>query len=198
MGKEPQVQGHRTEPRLNLKKENKREKNCGRERQKWNFSKGHKAKGGGERPHSKKGLEHKKRGVRERTPRFVWGVQGLKSETQTELELAHAVRGVGRSISFDGRDLAGVAAAVHAGVALRRAEAEHRVVEHVVSVKAELGFDPFRKVEALRQRHIGEEGVRAAERIAMHVADVAASGKGERTGRWTRPYASVLTGEVRR
>ena len=62
---------------------------------------------------------------------------GLKSEPEAKLQLPHAVGCVGRGIGFDGCDPTS-AAAVNTGVALRLAEAQHGVIEHVVSVKAEL------------------------------------------------------------
>src|SRR5262245_12295829 len=65
------------------------------------------------------------------------------------------------------------------------------MVEHVVSVKAELRFDFFGEVEALRQRQVGEERVRAAERIASNVPDLAASGQRERSGSRASQSAGV-------
>lgn len=126
--------------------------------------------------------KHKKRGARERTPRLLWGVLGLESESQTELQLTHAVRCIRRSIGLDIGDLTGVASAVYAEVTLRGAEAEHRMVEHVVGVETELRFDLLGEIEALRQRQVGEEGVRTAERVATDVADLAATGQ----GKWSR------------
>ena len=73
----------------------------------------------------------------------------LESHAQTELQLAHSGRRTWRAISLDVRDLASVAAAVDASVALVRVETEHNVVEDVVRVKAELSLDAFGDREAL-------------------------------------------------
>src|ERR1700736_191188 len=54
------------------------------------------------------------------------------------------------------------------------------MVENVVSVKSELGFDSFGEVEILGHRQVGEEGPWAAEGIATHVPELAACRQGER------------------
>src|ERR1700757_5398112 len=64
-------------------------------------------------------------------PLFFSGCLWLKSESQTKLQLAHAVRCVWGSIGFDGADDS-ASRAVDACVALGRVEAKDRMVEYVV------------------------------------------------------------------
>jgi hypothetical protein len=100
----------------------------------------------------------------------------LESESETELELAHAARRPRRIVVFDVGDPARVAAAIYARVALGAAEGQHWVIEHVVSVKAELCSVPFGDGEGLRKGQVGVEPAWTTVRIAPDIADLAASG----------------------
>src|SRR5690349_865103 len=142
-------------------------------------------------------LEHKKGGAREGSP-FSFGVLLLlESEPQTELQLAHAVRRVRGSIAFDVLNAAWIAAgAVDTSVALVRVESQHRVIEYVICVKAELRFNTLGEVEALRQRHIGEERTGSAIRIETHVTNRSASGQREGTGGRACQCAGIGASEV--
>ena len=86
---------------------------------------------------------------------------------------------------------------VDASVALRGAETQHRVVEHVVSVKAELRPDLFGEVEVLRKRDVGEERTGSAEGITPNIADVTASREGKRPGSRARQRTGVKTSQIR-
>ena len=91
------------------------------------------------------------------------------------MQLPHSTRRTRRSIVFDVGDPARIAAAVYASIALRAAEGEHRVIEYVVSVKAELSLVTLRETERLRQRHIRVEPAGTTVGIASDIADLAAS-----------------------
>ena len=67
----------------------------------------------------------------------------LESEFHAKLELPHATRRTRRIVVFDVVDHARVTAAIHAGIALATVEAKDGVIEHVVSVKAELRSVPL-------------------------------------------------------
>src|ERR1051326_5251797 len=129
-----------------------------------------------------------------RAPLFVWGgcCACLESEPQTELQLAHTVWSIRGCVAFDILNAAWIAAgAVNASVALIGIEAEHRVIKYVVCVEAELCLDALSESEVLRQRHIGEESTRAAERIQPNIANCAARWQRERTGSRPRQGAGV-------
>src|SRR5580704_7978419 len=112
----------------------------------------------------------------------------LESDPDSELELPHANGRTRGGIRFDVRDLAGAAAAVHAGVA---GDGENRVVEHVVGIEPELCLDTLGDGEILRERDVIVEGVRTAIGIETDIADLAASGKHERTGSRTCRLAGI-------
>jgi hypothetical protein len=142
-------------------------------------------------PHSKKGLEHKKRGARERAPRFVWGVRGLEKELESELELTHANRSTRSRIGLNVRDLASVAATIDTGVALIGVEAQHWMVEQVVGIEAELGLDALCNSEGLGKRHIIVERMRTAIRIVAYISDLSATRKSKHAGAWSHEATRV-------
>src|SRR5215468_6897981 len=82
-----------------------------------------------------------------------------------------------RSISLNVGDLAGTAAAIEAGVALVRVEAQDRLVADVVGVKAELCRDAFGDRKVLREREVAREAARTGKGIESGVAKRAGSRK---------------------
>ena len=97
----------------------------------------------------------------------------LENEFNAELQLAHANRSTGGGIRLDVRDLAraGCAEAIDA---LVTRQGQHRMVEQVVRVKAELRLETLRNVEVLRERHVIVEGMRASIRVESEIPDLAA------------------------
>ena len=104
----------------------------------------------------------------------------LENQANAKLQLPHAVWRTGRSIGLNVGDLAGTAAAIEAGVALVRVEAQDRVVEDVVGVKAELCRDAFGDRKILRQREVAREAAGPGEGIEVGIAKCAASRKNGR------------------
>ena len=80
----------------------------------------------------------------------VW----LENDAHAKLQLAHPVGRPGRSIRLDVGDLPGTAAAVEAGVALAGVEAQDRVVEDIVGIKAELRLNTLGDCEVLCERKV--------------------------------------------
>ena len=108
----------------------------------------------------------------------VW----LENDAHAKQQLAHAVGRPGRSIRLNVGDLAGAAAAVEAGVALVRVEAQDRVVEEIVGVKPELRLYAFLNRKTLREGEVIREAAGPGEGIEAGVAKRAASRKSE----WSR------------
>src|SRR5215472_17205759 len=88
-------------------------------------------------------------------------------------------------------DLAGTAAAIEAGVALVRVEAQDRLVADVVGVKAELCRDAFDDRKVLREREVAREAARTGKGIESGVAKRAASRKSGRAGGRLRERAAA-------
>ena len=100
----------------------------------------------------------------------------LEVEPDCELELPHLR--VGLDVCY----LTGVGAdAVHAEIALRAAEAKHRMIKHVKCIHAELTLHPFGDRDVLHQRHIGTEVAWAMENVAPSVAEMTNTRIGECT-----------------
>ena len=71
------------------------------------------------------------------------------------------------------------------------------MVEQVISIKAELSLNALGDGEALRERHVIVEGMRATIGVEADIADLAASGKSEWAGdRTGRPAGVAGAGEV--
>ena len=130
-----------------------------------------------------------------RSPPSLSGWLWLESCPQAELQLAHAVRRVRRSIGFDRRDLPG-AGTIDAGIALRGVEAKDRMVEDVVGVEPELRLDTLGNGEILQDGKIRGECMRAPERVAPGISERAASWKRHWAGGWTIQSACVQTCNV--
>jgi len=118
-------------------------------------------------------LKTQKTGSPRGTPRFSWGVAGLKEEPEAELQLPHSARRA-REVLFSMSVIRPESpAAIDASVALGAAEGKHRMIEYVVSVKAELSLVTLRETERLRQRHIRVEPAGTTVGIAPDIADLA-------------------------
>ena len=107
-------------------------------------------------------------------------VAWLENYAEAELKLAHANGRTWCGISFNVSDLASrsVAEAVYALVARK---GQNGMVEDIISIEAELKRNSFRDGEVFQQRHIIVERMRTAKRIESSVADLAATGKSQRT-----------------
>src|SRR5581483_258300 len=90
----------------------------------------------------------------------------LEHELQRKLELTHTGGRTRRRIGFDVCDAA-ITGAVNrlTGTALVRVESQHRMVEYVEGIHAELRFHPFGNREVLHQRRVRKECSRTAQAI---------------------------------
>src|SRR6202034_1940774 len=121
----------------------------------------------------------KKRDSR-RNPPVSYSVVSLERELQRELELTHAASRTRRRILLNVGDLASIAAAVDTEVPLIGVEAQHRMIEHVEGIHAELCFHPLGDGKVLHERRIRPKTTRADKTVHAIVAQIAESRIGER------------------
>jgi hypothetical protein len=100
----------------------------------------------------------------------------LERELQSELQLPHAGSGPRRGVGFDVGD-ATVAGAINAGTGslLIGQEAEHRVIEQVEGIHAELSFYPFSDGKVLHDRGVRLERAWSAEAVEAYITERPAS-----------------------
>ena len=116
------------------------------------------------------GEAKKRKGSSSGAPLPCSGWLWLENYANAKLQLPHAVWRTGRSIGLNVGNLAGTAGAVEAGVALVRVEAQNRVVEDVVGVKAELCRDAFGDRKVLRERKVAREAARPGKGVEVGIA----------------------------